>query len=470
MSRIHLALACAVATSLGADLFAQSSMVPLATFGTNGWLSPGTSGFLGTGNLERGFAYNPVTGNLILCSRAGGPNLRILNGATGADLGGLDVTGLAGGTFVVNMVDCAADGTIYACNLSTSITANFKVYKWLAEVPGVPSTVAYDALPNVSRAGDSFAVTGGSGGNPIKFAAAGSNTTVATPNSYFVVGTVDGSNTGTTYSGIAGTPTANNGYRLGLTFVDQNTLIGTQGAAALLTTFSGTTATLVASVGTSAAQRPLDYAVINGTPVLALIDTNSSIVSVYDISAPSSPLLLTSATTTSGALTGNTNGTGSVQWGAITGNTATLYAMSSNQGIQAFTVTVATPANNRSVGTGCGTPALALAATGAPILPSAISLDITNLPAASFAFFALGFTEIPGGVPLPIAPTCNQYVVPSSTNLVIPTTPGTASYPLNVPNTPSLAGLVFFSQGLSYDPVTGGLLSSNALRHYLQTF
>lgn len=470
MSRIHLALACAVATSLGADLLAQSSMVPLATFGTNGWLAPGTSSFLGTTNLERGFAYNPVTGNLILCSRNGGPNLRILNGATGADLGGLDTTGITGGTFVVNMVDCAADGTIYACNLSTSITSNFKVYKWVAEVPGVPSTVAYDALANVVRTGDAFAVTGGSGANPVIFAASGSNTTVTTPNSYFVVGTTDASNTSTAYTGIAGTPTATNGYRLGLSFVDQTSLIGTQGANALLTTFSGATATLAASVPTSAAQRALDYAVINGTPVLAIIDSNSSIVSIYDVSAPSSPLLLASATTTSGALTANVNGTGSVQWGAITGNTATLYAMSSNQGIQAFSVTVATPANNRSIGAGCGTPALALAASTAPILPSSVSLDLTNLPVGSFAFYVLGFSDIPGGVPLPIAPTCNQYVVPTSTNLVIPTTPGIASYPLNVPNSPSLAGLVFFSQGLSYDPATGGLLSSNALRHFLQTF
>lgn len=470
MSRITLALACAVATSLGADLLAQSSMVPLATFGTNGWLAPGSSSFLGTGNLERGLAYNPATGNLILCSRNGGPNLRILNGATGTDLGGLDTTGLTGGTFVVNMVDCAADGTIYACNLSTSATANFKVYKWLAEVPGVPSTAVYDALAGAVRVGDSFAVTGGSGTNPVIFAAAGSNSTTATANSYFVVGPTDSTNASTTYTGIAGTPTANNGYRLGLTFVDQNTLIGTQGAAALLTSFSGATATLLASTPTGAAQRPLDYAVINGIPVLAVVDTNSSIVSVYDISAPASPLLLTSATTTSGALSGNTNGAGAVQWGAITGNTATLYAMSSNQGIQAFTVTVAIPANNRSIGAGCGTPALTLTASGAPILPSSVSLDLTNMPAAALAFYVLGFGDIPGGVPLPVAPTCSQYVVPTSTNLVIPTTPGTASYALTVPNSPSLAGLVFFSQGLSFDSLTGGIQSSNALRHFLQTF
>ena len=35
--------------------------------------------------------------------------------------------------------------------------------------------------------------------------------------------------------------------------------------------------------------------------------------------------------------------TGSVQWGGITGNSATLYALSTNNGIQAFTVTVIEP-------------------------------------------------------------------------------------------------------------------------------
>ena len=94
--------------SLGATLLAanallgQSAIAPLATFGTNGWLAPGSSAFLTTTNTERGMAFNPATGNLVLVSRNGGNNVRILSGATGADLGGLDVTGVTGGTFAIN--------------------------------------------------------------------------------------------------------------------------------------------------------------------------------------------------------------------------------------------------------------------------------------------------------------------------------------------------------------------------------
>jgi len=477
MSRpANLVLALAVASLCGTgSLFAQSTLTPLATFGTNGWLQPGSSTYLGTGNLERGLAYNPATGNLILCSRAVAPGLRILNGATGADLGGLDTTGVAGGTFTLNLVDCGADGTIYACNLSTSAAANFKVYKWVAEVVAVPPSVAFDSLlTNTNRVGDSFAVTGGTPSTPVRWAAAGSNSSTALPgsNSQFHVGSTDASNTASSFTGIPGTIATSNGYRLGLTWVDQDTVVGSQGATAYMTDFNTATSTanVVAAITTSAAQRAMDYAVINGTPVLAILDSNSSILSVYDVSFPTSPTLLASGTATSGALSANGNGTGAVQWGAITGSTATVYAMNSNQGIQAFTFSLALPATARSIGAGCGTPALALASSGAPILPSTVNLDLTNMPTTALAFYVLGFSEIPGGLPLPVAPTCNQYVVPTSTNLVVPTTPGSATYTLNVPNSPSLAGLVFFGQGLSFDTASGVIQSSNALRFFLQTF
>src|SRR5262245_45842614 len=94
---------------------------PLATFGGgDGWRAPRevvagdvsgttTSGnytYLGVGNGERGLAYNRATGNLLLVSRptpgatAGTlttPFVRVLSGSTGADLGGLNITGVAFG-------------------------------------------------------------------------------------------------------------------------------------------------------------------------------------------------------------------------------------------------------------------------------------------------------------------------------------------------------------------------------------
>lgn len=473
MTRTRTSLACAIASLLGAQAIAQTTMTPLTTFGTNGWLAPGSIPNLGTASNERGLAFNPQTGNLVLVSRTGGINVRVLNGTTGADLGGLNPTGIAGGTFAANMADIAADGSIYVCNLSTSLASNFKVYKWDSEALGLlnPPTVAHDAVPTVPRTGDSFAITGGSGANPIIFAAAGSNSATPALNGYFVVGPTDGSNAATTYTAVGGTAAPNNGYRLGMTFIDQNTLIGTQGTSALITTFAGSSATLAGTIPTGLAQRAMDYAVIGGTPVLAIIDSNSSIVSIFDITVPGTPTLLASATTTSGTLVANVNGSGAVQWGPISGNSATLYAMATNQGIQAFSVTIQLPASARSFGAGCGVPPLALAASAAPVLGNTIDLNLSDIPAsAALAVYVLGFVGIPGGTPIPIAPGCNQYTLPFATELVITAGSPTAQLPLALPNAGYLVGVEVFGQGVSFDGVSSTILTSNGVRLYLETF
>src|SRR5437870_793272 len=92
--RSQALLAVAVTAAAASVGSAQVSMTPLATFGTAGWLAPGSSPFLTTGNTERGLAFNPTTGHLLLVSRAGGNNIRILDATTGADLGALNTTGL----------------------------------------------------------------------------------------------------------------------------------------------------------------------------------------------------------------------------------------------------------------------------------------------------------------------------------------------------------------------------------------
>src|SRR5436190_23509835 len=86
-------------------------MTPLLTFGTNGWLAPGSSTFNTTGSTERGVAFG--NGHVYLVSRAGGSNVRILDPLTGADLGGLNTTGITGGTFAVNAAAVGGDGAIY---------------------------------------------------------------------------------------------------------------------------------------------------------------------------------------------------------------------------------------------------------------------------------------------------------------------------------------------------------------------
>ena len=71
-----------------------ATLSALSSFGGgDGWLAPGDVPKLGTGNLERGMAYNPVTGNLLYVSRDGGFHVGVLDGLSGSPVGNLDVTG-----------------------------------------------------------------------------------------------------------------------------------------------------------------------------------------------------------------------------------------------------------------------------------------------------------------------------------------------------------------------------------------
>ena len=103
----------------------------------------------------------------------------------------------------------------------------------------------------------------------------------------------------------------------------------------------------------------MDYTVLAGVPLLAVQSTGDSHVSIYDITTPSTPVLLLSGNNTSGTLTANPNGTGQVVWGDITDNgngtfSELLYAMSSNQGIQAFIVTIPEPSSLGMTALGLG--------------------------------------------------------------------------------------------------------------------
>ena len=326
---------------------AIGNLVPLATFGGgDGWLAPGEGGyaFLGTANNERGLAFG--NNHLYLVSRSGGTNIRILNALTGADEGALDVTGITGGTFAVNAAAVGGDGAIYVGNLTTqSTTSPFKVYRWASEASA--PTVAYtgDAGLAGSRAGDSLAAIGS--GSATRLAAGYSTTpAVAGNNGYAIVDPTAGTATAIAFTG---TPPAAGDFRLGITFADASHVIGDQGSSLYrYTSFSGSTGTLIASPAIpdpdgATADRLLAYAVINGTPVLAVQSIGDSHVSVYDVTDPSAPVYLASGNATSGGLTANGNGTGQLAWNYTGGNSAILYAMSSNQGIQAFTFVVPEP-------------------------------------------------------------------------------------------------------------------------------
>jgi len=130
-------------------------------------LAPGDRAYLTTDNTQRGMAYNPVTGHVLVANRAGGVSVNVLDANTGADLGSLNVTGIAGGTFALNLIGAGADGAIYGCNLTLNgSTDPFKLYRWADE--SAAPVLVYQGDPvgglGAQRWGDTLDVRG-SGAN-----------------------------------------------------------------------------------------------------------------------------------------------------------------------------------------------------------------------------------------------------------------------------------------------------------------
>lgn len=132
-------------------------------------------------HTTRGLDINPATGHLLVASRTGTHAIYVLNAQTGIVLDTLDMTGISGGTYALNIVRVAADGIIYACNLAVANQA-LKVYRWANE-QSVP-TLAFEGTVTL-RAGDALAVSG-SGVNTRIYASGSSNTTIE------VLNTTDG--------------------------------------------------------------------------------------------------------------------------------------------------------------------------------------------------------------------------------------------------------------------------------------
>jgi len=346
---------------------AQVTLTPLVGFGgDDGWLAPGdsTTDFVnGSGSTERGLAYNPITNHLLLTSRTGTPamNVRILDSATGIDLGGLSVPAatVTGGTFPINQVKVADDGAIYVGNLaSPGATVPFKIYRWADELPTTQPTVAFNATnsPTPARLGDNLDIIGS--GTDTKIVAGESTSGANTGNGYVVYGTANGTtfNTATKVTfplSPAAGGTINGEFNRGLTFLENSTNVAgknTNTSALRLSSYDPATGTGTLLGSPAATGSMIEFAEVGGVPLLATLNMASttagseasSVVRLYDLTDRSNPLLLatgdlTTVTTTAGGAVG------SLAWGPIVGNTARLYALSVNNGIQAFVVTVPEP-------------------------------------------------------------------------------------------------------------------------------
>ncbi len=208
------------------------------------------------GSTERGLAYNPQTGHVLLVSRsATGPGANggvgIFDGNTGAFLGTMDVSQSSGGvgTFHLSMISVAEDGVVYACNLTTSATTAFCIYRWQNETSPQQLVYSQNPLDGAARCGDSFRAE--NSGIGTRIVACGNVGSPVQTGDIPVFTTVDGTNFTATDLIVTGEETipADGWFRLGLAFGCGNTFYGqTIGSPTIYTAFTGPPSSRAAQV------------------------------------------------------------------------------------------------------------------------------------------------------------------------------------------------------------------------------
>jgi len=290
--------------------------------------------YLANDSAQRGLAVNPVSGRILVASRTGGAQIRVLDGATGADLHQLDFTGVEGGLFPINVIAAAEDGVIYGANLSLN-ALDFKLYRWADDEPDTIPEVIFDSTVDDSpidsrRFGDTLTVRGSGAQTQILCATRRTNQVVIfTPSagSSFVANDIT----------IAGITDEADNLGLGVAFGAGDTFWGkTIGrslfhcsftldppSGTLLNTF--TTAEFPASIGAIAVDPAANYlaGISNESP------DNVQIFNISDLSAP--PVLLDQEFFASD--NANVNGTGALAFGP-----GDLVALGTNNGVLALTI------------------------------------------------------------------------------------------------------------------------------------
>ena len=137
------------------------------------------------------------------------------------------------------------------------------------------------------------------------------------------------------------------------------------------------------------------------------------------------------------------------------------------------------PSATASFGAGCGSPALSLASSAAPIIGTTAQVAIANTP-TPFAFLAVGWSNTAAGpTPLPISlagigmPGCFLLQSAEVLGLTAPATgAGTAAYDWPLPNLGSLIGLHVYLQGWALAPGENAaeLIVSNGLEWVIGNF
>jgi hypothetical protein len=152
------------------------TVVPLTVTGrlTNLWnLLPGERSYITADNnnaYERGLAYNPVTGDLLLACQYPTNNIVVLNSTNGEEKSYMNQQGITGlGGSALNMVGVADDGVVYGANATAnagSSSTPYYLYRWDDTSSNSAPVVMFAGDPGYNTAaaglrwGDNFIVRG----------------------------------------------------------------------------------------------------------------------------------------------------------------------------------------------------------------------------------------------------------------------------------------------------------------------
>ncbi len=441
-----------------------------------------------TGDVNRGLAYSAAS-NQVFVANKGVPAVDVLDGATGALLGGAVMTGVAGGTFVIDQIAVADDGALYGANLTTAVGSSpYRIYRWADWTSAPDAAYAGDPTGGAAagkRLGDNLAVTG-----------AGTNTWLLTPvesgtaptTNVALFSTADGTNFTPTLLAITGLPAGTGGPAFGLAFYTNNTfLFKPNGAAMYLVQFPANFASLPSPVSATVVATNAfsgNYVLLSYHPAAQLLATvtpasgGATAINLYRLADfAAGPVSL--AATNFASPNANGNLTGGVALGGP-GRTNAIYALDSNNGVQAAAVTFSAGAVPPAITAGpvggavyTNAPSFTFTVTAAGSAPLSYQWQFntvsnlataTDIPGATNASYTLTYPPINASgwydvvVTNPAGSTSSPpvllTVVPPAASVVV-----TQLWTLAPGARPYLGGAdTYDTRGLAYDPKTRSVL------------
>jgi len=297
-------------------------------------LSPGDRPWLQSDDRQRGLAYNPASGHLLVLSRTPTERIVVLDSQTGQELHQMtiDTSVITGGTYLLNMIAAADDGAVYACNLTTSAPSPaFRLYRWDNDRADAFPTVAFEGDPTSGASPQRW-------GDTIDIRGQGETTEVLISTRFgklaAVLTTADGFNF--VAVPIAVEDAVDGQFGLGLTYGAGDQFLGKQTGTPLrsvafdLAAGTGTTLQDYALSQVPGTVCALAYEPKNQFLAALALETADN-VRLYDLADPASPVLIDQEVFATD--NPNLNGTGAADFG-----NDMLFVLDTNNGIVAFSV------------------------------------------------------------------------------------------------------------------------------------